>query len=88
MSGADDIFAKLREMREVVKEVHTQFCDPALTTFVCVGIAEFLSLYETERLIQELTEQNIECRNVVVNQLLYLDTKVSTIFRVALMKVN
>jgi arsenite/tail-anchored protein-transporting ATPase len=69
--NSSSMFDKMKELTSVVKEVNRQFQNASLTTFICVAIAEFLSLYETERMIQELLNFGIDTHNIAVNQLLF-----------------
>ncbi|CAL9729403.1 ATPase Get3p [Monosporozyma unispora] len=72
-AGNVDIAGKLNELKANVETIRQQFTDPDLTTFVCVCISEFLSLYETERLIQELISYDMDVNSIIVNQLLFAE---------------
>uniref|UniRef100_UPI0040535BED ATPase GET3 n=1 Tax=Saccharomyces cerevisiae (strain ATCC 204508 / S288c) TaxID=559292 RepID=UPI0040535BED len=72
-AGNVDISGKLNELKANVETIRQQFTDPDLTTFVCVCISEFLSLYETERLIQELISYDMDVNSIIVNQLLFAE---------------
>mmetsp|Transcript_81980 Transcript_81980/g.240673 ORF Transcript_81980/g.240673 Transcript_81980/m.240673 type:complete len:389 (+) Transcript_81980:107-1273(+) len=67
----EDVAQRVSSLRNASSGVKEIFSDPARCTFVCVCIPEFLSVYETERLIQELCKHSIDASNIVVNQVLF-----------------
>merc|ERR1719262_788869 len=67
----EEMQQKVDNLRSATSTVKTMFQDPTKCTFVCVCIPEFLSVYETERLVQELCKHMIDVSNIVVNQVLF-----------------
>lgn len=74
MPTEQQLMSKLESAKEVVTKVNQQFMDADKTTFICVCIPEFLSVYETERLVQELATFGIDIHNIVINQVLVPET--------------
>uniref|UniRef100_A0A7S3GE27 ArsA/GET3 Anion-transporting ATPase-like domain-containing protein n=1 Tax=Palpitomonas bilix TaxID=652834 RepID=A0A7S3GE27_9EUKA len=50
--------------------VKRRLSNPNETTFIGVCIAEYFSIYETERLAQELSKYDIDLSSIVINQLI------------------
>ena len=69
----DKALENIENMKTDVDNLKAVLTNPELTTFVCVCIPEFLSVYETERLVQELTVQEIDVFNIVTNQIVFFD---------------
>jgi len=71
LPSQESMAEKFKQLQESVKQVKERFQNPDMTTFVSVCIPEFLSLYETERLVQTLAKFGIDCHNIVINQVLH-----------------
>jgi len=67
----NNVFDKMEQLKLVIEEINRQFKDPNLTTFVAVCIPEFLSMYETDRLVTELMKFEIDIGHIVINQVLF-----------------
>lgn len=67
----EKIFGGIDRMKTVAQKVNARMCNPDETNFVAVCIPEFLSMYETERLVLQLAKLKIEINSVVINQVLY-----------------
>jgi arsenite-transporting ATPase len=70
-NSLEKMFDKISKLKEETSHLKEVISNPQLTTFVAVCIPEFLSVYETERLVQELTTYDIDIFNIVVNQIVF-----------------
>lgn len=76
----DDMMAKLNDMKDVIHKVSQRFKNANETTFVCVCIPEFLSVYETERLVQQLGKYGINVNSIVINQVVVFEKSSSRLY--------
>ena len=60
---------RIRAYKHGIEKVGSMLKDSKRTAFVVVCIAEFLSISETQRLLQELVKHKVNATHVVVNQL-------------------
>lgn len=61
---------RIERITNLLKRANERLKNSMETTFVCVLLPEFLPLEETERLVEFLTDNNIETHTMVVNQVI------------------
>ncbi len=60
----------MEKLKENILQIREDLQNHTETEFVVVSIPTLMSVYESERLLVALTEQNILVRNVVINQIM------------------
>lgn len=73
----DHVRDKLTKYKHDIQKVAMMLQDQLRTRFVVVCIAEFLSVSETQRLLQELKKNKVIASHIVVNQLVVQDALAS-----------
>ena len=66
----NEILPKLEGLLQTTEQIVKEFTDAETTTFIPVLIPEFVPLYETERLLQELMNLEMDANTIIVNQIL------------------
>ena len=74
----DQVKDKLSKYKHDIQKVAMMLQDQTRTRFVVVCIAEFLSVSETQRLLQELAKNKVVASHIVVNQLVINDALTTT----------
>jgi len=70
MSTTCDVTMELLKARKEIMRTHKVFTDDSQTQFVVVNIAEFMGIYETERLVRDLKQLQLASRYIITNKLL------------------
>ncbi|GBG33537.1 ATPase GET3 [Hondaea fermentalgiana] len=68
--ASEQVAAKLRRLKEGIQQLRALLQDGDVCTFVCVGIAESLSVLETGRLVSSLETAKVDSHVMIVNKLL------------------
>jgi len=61
---------KLNIIKDKINNINNKLTKFNYTQFICVTTADYLSIYEMERLIQKILLYNIECNTIFINKLL------------------
>lgn len=67
---SSSINSTIDHLQDTIITINKKLINPEYTTFICVMIPEFLSIFESERFLQMLYKFNINCDTIVINQVI------------------